>query len=301
MAELAEKRDSKAFAIKDAAFKWDDPLDLGRLTEDERMVRDAARAYAQEKLLPRVLDAFRHESYDPRDLARDGRARLPRPDHAGGIRRRRGQLCRLRPDRARDRARRFRLPLGDERAVVAGDVSDLRLRLRGAAAEISAEARQRRMGRLLRPDRARPRLRSRPHGDPRREGRRRLSAHRRQDVDHQFADRRRRRGLGQARRRDPRLHRRARREGFVDAEDRGQVLACAPRSPARSCSTTCSCRKTTCCRTSHGLAGPFGCLNRRALRHRLGRDGRGGILLARARANTRSTASSSAGRSPPTS
>ena len=66
MAQLAEKRDSKAFAIKDAAFKWDDPLDLeGELTEEERMVRDTARDYAQEKLFPRVLKAFRDESYDP--------------------------------------------------------------------------------------------------------------------------------------------------------------------------------------------------------------------------------------------
>jgi glutaryl-CoA dehydrogenase len=47
-------------------FKWDDPLLLDeQLTEEERMVRDAAHAYAQEKLLPRVLEAFRHETSDP--------------------------------------------------------------------------------------------------------------------------------------------------------------------------------------------------------------------------------------------
>ena len=46
-------------------FKWDDPLLLDKqLAEDERMVRDAAHAYAQERLMPRVRDAFRHETVD---------------------------------------------------------------------------------------------------------------------------------------------------------------------------------------------------------------------------------------------
>jgi glutaryl-CoA dehydrogenase len=48
-----------------AQFVWDDPLLLEQqLTEDERMVRDAAHAYCQEKLAPRVLEAFRHEKTD---------------------------------------------------------------------------------------------------------------------------------------------------------------------------------------------------------------------------------------------
>ncbi len=49
-----------------ASFNWADPLLLDQqLTEDERMVREAAQAYCQEKLLPRVLEAFRHEKTDP--------------------------------------------------------------------------------------------------------------------------------------------------------------------------------------------------------------------------------------------
>ncbi len=49
-----------------AKFHWEDPLLLDQqLTEEERMVRDAARAYAQDKLMPRVLEAFRHEKTDP--------------------------------------------------------------------------------------------------------------------------------------------------------------------------------------------------------------------------------------------
>src|SRR5512134_4101748 len=50
-----------------ARFNWEDPLLLEQqLTEDERMVRDAARVYCQDKLAPRVLEAFRHEKTDPR-------------------------------------------------------------------------------------------------------------------------------------------------------------------------------------------------------------------------------------------
>ena len=50
---------------KKAAFHWDDPLLLNeQLTDDERMVRDAARAYCQDKLQPRILEAFRHEKMD---------------------------------------------------------------------------------------------------------------------------------------------------------------------------------------------------------------------------------------------
>ena len=49
-----------------AAFKWDDPLLLeSQLTEDERMVRDAAAQYCQDKLAPRVLKAFLDEHTDP--------------------------------------------------------------------------------------------------------------------------------------------------------------------------------------------------------------------------------------------
>jgi glutaryl-CoA dehydrogenase len=49
-------------------FEWSDPLLLEReLADDERLVRDTARAYAQERLLPRVRDAFRHERFD-RDI-----------------------------------------------------------------------------------------------------------------------------------------------------------------------------------------------------------------------------------------
>ncbi|HTK83848.1 MAG TPA: acyl-CoA dehydrogenase family protein, partial [Patescibacteria group bacterium] len=45
-------------------FQWEDPLYLEELlTEEERMVRDTARDYAQGKLLPRVIEGNRHEKF----------------------------------------------------------------------------------------------------------------------------------------------------------------------------------------------------------------------------------------------
>ena len=56
---------SAARAAAKPMFQWDDPLLLdSQLGEDERMTRDAARAYCQDKLMPRVLEANRHERFD---------------------------------------------------------------------------------------------------------------------------------------------------------------------------------------------------------------------------------------------
>ncbi len=55
-----------AMAQTDARFNWSDPLLLDQqLTDEERMVRDTARDYCQEKLAPRVLEMFRSEKPDP--------------------------------------------------------------------------------------------------------------------------------------------------------------------------------------------------------------------------------------------
>jgi glutaryl-CoA dehydrogenase len=46
-------------------FRWEDPLDLAsRLTEEERLIAEAAHAYARERLLPRVVSAFAEERFD---------------------------------------------------------------------------------------------------------------------------------------------------------------------------------------------------------------------------------------------
>jgi len=52
--------------MKLGRFDWADPLHFDELlTEDERMIRDAARDYCQERLMPRILEANRHERFDP--------------------------------------------------------------------------------------------------------------------------------------------------------------------------------------------------------------------------------------------
>ncbi|AYY96454.1 acyl-CoA dehydrogenase [Burkholderia multivorans] len=71
-----------------ATFHWDDPLLLDQqLTEDERMVRDAAHAYAQDKLVPRVTEAFRHERTDAaifREMGEVGLLGPTIPEQYGG-------------------------------------------------------------------------------------------------------------------------------------------------------------------------------------------------------------------------
>ena len=63
-----------------ATFRWDDPLLLdAQLSDEERMVRDAARRFAQDRLAPRVTEAFRHETADPSLFAEMGAVGLLGP------------------------------------------------------------------------------------------------------------------------------------------------------------------------------------------------------------------------------
>ena len=72
-----------------AQFTWDDPFRFeDQLTEEERMIRDSAHAYAQEKLQPRVLDAFQTESTDPeifREMGEMGLLGTTLPEAYGGL------------------------------------------------------------------------------------------------------------------------------------------------------------------------------------------------------------------------
>ncbi|KQB14608.1 acyl-CoA dehydrogenase [Rhodobacter capsulatus] len=85
--------DQMALKPKDAPdlarFDWDDPLRLnGQLSEEERMLRDAARAYAQEKLQPRVIRAFAEEETDPaifREMGEMGLLGVTIPEEYGGL------------------------------------------------------------------------------------------------------------------------------------------------------------------------------------------------------------------------
>jgi glutaryl-CoA dehydrogenase len=52
-------------SMRGVAFDWSDPFQIeGLLSADEILIRDTARAYAQEKLMPRILEANRHETFD---------------------------------------------------------------------------------------------------------------------------------------------------------------------------------------------------------------------------------------------
>jgi len=64
-APARREKSSKPKTGGKAVFDWQDPLRFDDLlSEDERLVRDTARAYAQDKLMPRVLKAFREERFD---------------------------------------------------------------------------------------------------------------------------------------------------------------------------------------------------------------------------------------------
>ena len=74
-----EKKE-RAHIMAKNTFQWDDPLLLEKqLGEEERLIRDTARAYAQDRLAPRAIEAFGG-------------------DDTRRIWRRRGQLCVLRSD-----------------------------------------------------------------------------------------------------------------------------------------------------------------------------------------------------------
>ncbi len=86
-------RDTPALPAKDApelgGFAWDDPLRLEhQLTEDERMLRDAAAAFARDTLQPRATAAFRDATPAPELFAQMGRAGLlgaTLPEEHGGL------------------------------------------------------------------------------------------------------------------------------------------------------------------------------------------------------------------------
>ena len=244
------------------------------------MVRDTAHAYAQEKLLPRVRDAFRNENDRSGDLSRDGRARLARRHVARRSTAAPGSITSATASIAREIERvdsGYRSMMSVQSSLVMFPIHAYgseaqRMRYLPTLAT-------RRVDRMLRPHRAEPRLGSRLDGNARPQHRRRLPADRREDVDLELADRRRVRRLGEARRRHPRIHPRERDEGTVRAEDRRQVLAArvdhrrdrdgrrlrAGRQPAAE---------------RQGLEGPDGMPQQRALRHRLGCAGRRRVLLA---------------------
>ena len=80
----AEKADTKP-----TAFRWEDPFLLEeQLGEDERMIRDTARDYAQERLLPRVVEAYAQEKTDRAifdEMGELGLLGVTLPEEYGGV------------------------------------------------------------------------------------------------------------------------------------------------------------------------------------------------------------------------
>ena len=86
-------KDMPHLSAKDApdlgSFNWEDPLLLeDQLSDEERMIRDSARAYAQEKLQPRIKAAFNDESIEPeifKEMGAMGLLGTTIPEQYGGL------------------------------------------------------------------------------------------------------------------------------------------------------------------------------------------------------------------------
>ena len=65
MAHAFDRDPARSATSANDAFDWQDPLRIDdELTEEERLVQDTARRYAQDRLFPRVLTAYREERFD---------------------------------------------------------------------------------------------------------------------------------------------------------------------------------------------------------------------------------------------
>ena len=178
-------------------FRGVDFIDFDTLlNDDERLVRDTARKFIEDNLVPIIEECNRAGRF-PRELVKPMAdlgffgASLER------LRLRRHVERRIRPGHAGTGARRFRRALVRQRAVGAGDVSDLHLWQRRAEKHLAAGAAKRRKDRLLRIDRTRLRIESGRNEDARSQSWKRICTERRKDVDHLGHDRRRGGDLGQ--------------------------------------------------------------------------------------------------------
>ncbi len=282
-------------------FDWADPFDLeSQLTEEERMIRDAARGFAQSELQPRVIDAFRDEVDAPELFKLFGEAGLlgitiPEEYGCAGAGYVAYGLVAREIERVDSGYRSMAIG-----PVQPRDVSDPCLRHRGTAPEVPPRPRLGRPDRLLRPDRTRCRLRSRRDAHGRQGGRRRLRDFRQQDLDQQLALLRRLRGLGQERgawRRDPRLRARKGHEGPRSAEDRRQDLAARQHHRHDHDGRGQAARATRCCPMSKGSRARSAASTARATAFPGVRWAQPSSAMP-PRGSTGSTASSSAARSP---
>ena len=146
---------------KIAKFNWEDPFLLSeQLTEDERMIADSARAFAREKLLPRVADAFVNETVAPEIFAEMGEQGLLgvtiKPEYGGAGASYVSYGLVAREVEAVDSGYRSMMSV----AIFPGYAPYQYIWFGRAKAEISAQTGQWRVDWLFRLDRARRRLRS---------------------------------------------------------------------------------------------------------------------------------------------
>ena len=281
-------------------FQWDDPLLLeAQLTEDERMIRDTARDFAAKELAPRVQKAYLEEKTDPelfRLMGKSGLLGVTLPEEFGcaGA----GYVSYGLVAREVERVDSgFRSMMSVQSSLVMypihayGDSDQHQKYLPGLA-----------RGELIGCfGLTEPNAGSDPGGMVTRaekiDGGYRLTGAKTWISNAPIADVfvvwAKSRAHGDQ---DSRLHPRKRHEGSLRAEDRGQAEPARlghRRDRARQCRSAGECALAECLRPEGTVRLP----EPRALRHILGRDGRGGGLLASAPVNTALTASSSAGRS----
>ena len=251
-------------------------------SEEELMVRQTARRFAEERILPLIRDCYRDARFPAEivpEMAELGflGANLEGYGCAGMSNIEYGLIMQ---ELERVRFRRAQLRF---RAGRAGHVPHPYLRQRGTEAEVAARPAERQGDRLLRPHRARFRIESRGYADHRAPRRRCLGAERREDLDHQRQRGRCGGGLG-ARRRRALVGFLVERgtPGYSTSDIHGKW---SMRASVTSSLAFADCRVNECDRLpgAKGSEGAAFLPFPGAFRHRLGRDRRGhGLLRDRA-------------------
>ena len=230
------------------------------LSDEQKLIAETAREFADREILPQRARERPRRTLRPRAGPQARRGRLPRPDPRRKIRRPEPRLHRLRADRRSDRPRRLLRPHRRLRADLAGRLGDRKMGDGGAEGTLAAGPLQRRGPRLLRPDRARHRLRRRQPAHPGDEDRLRLVDQRPEDVDLTRQRRRVRPDLrpdrpGEEAQGPRRLPRPDRLGGLHQRRRSTASSACAPPTPrssrstrSRSATTPCSARSATASR-----------------------------------------------------
>ena len=199
-AELDVKSTPSGTGPSLAPFDWADPFRLeDQLSEEERLIRDAARDFCQNRLMPGIVEANRHERFDRAILTEMGELGFlgsTIPEEYGGA----GASYVTYGLIAREVEgvdSGYRSAMSVQSSLVMYPIYAYGDELQRK--KMAAAARQGRARRLLRLDGAGPRFGRRQHAFACGPGRRRLQAVRRQELDHEQPDRGRHGRVGQVR------------------------------------------------------------------------------------------------------